>query len=80
MDAMKLEIGRVVCSKAGRDKGGFLAVVGYEGEYLLLADGKERPLERPKRKRRIHLSVTGTVLEGYSLRSNRELRRALQQL
>ena len=80
MDAMKLEIGRVVCSKAGRDKGGFLAVVGYEGEYLLLADGKERPLERPKRKRGIHLSVTGTVLEGYSLRSNRELRRALQQL
>ena len=77
---MKLEIGRIVCSKAGRDQGGLFAVVGYEGEYLLLADGKGRPLERPKRKRRIHLSVTSTVLEEASMRSNRELRRALQQL
>ena len=80
MKAMNLEIGRVVCSRAGRDKGGFLAVVGHQGEYLLLADGKKRPLERPKRKRRIHLNVTGTVLGEQSLRSNRELRRALQQL
>lgn len=77
---MELEIGRIVCSKAGRDQGRFLAVVGYEGEYFLLADGKERPLERPKRKRRIHLGVTNTVLGETSLRSNRELRRALQQL
>lgn len=77
---MELEIGRVVCSKAGRDQGRFLVVVGYEGEYFLLADGKERPLERPKRKRRIHLGVTNTVLGKTSMRSNRELRRALQQL
>lgn len=77
---MELEIGRIVCSKAGRDQGGWFAVVGREGEYFLLADGKERPLERPKRKRRIHLSVTNTVLEESSMRSNRELRRALQQL
>lgn len=77
---MELEIGRIVCSKAGRDQGRFLVVVGYEGEYFLLADGKERPLERPKRKRKIHLGVTNTVLGETSLRSNRELRRALQQL
>lgn len=77
---MELEIGRIVCSKAGRDQGRFLVVVGREGEYFLLADGKERPLERPKRKRKIHLGVTNTVLGETSLRSNRELRRALQQL
>lgn len=77
---MELEIGRIVCSKAGRDQGRFLVVVGYEGEYFLLADGKERPVERPKRKRKIHLGVTNTVLGETSLRSNRELRRALQQL
>ena len=41
---MKLEIGRIVCSKAGRDQGGWFAVVGYEGEYFLLANGKELSL------------------------------------
>lgn len=77
---MELEIGRIVCSKAGRDAGRWLAVVGQQGDFLLLADGKERPLERPKRKRRIHVGLTKTVLEPVSLRSNRELRRSLKQL
>ena len=78
--SLEYQIGQVVYSKSGHDQGDVQMICAIEGEYLLLADGKERPLERPKRKRRIHLSVTGTVLEGYSLRSNRELRRALQQL
>lgn len=75
---MELETGRVVCSKAGRDKGKFLAVVGGDCKYCLLADGKERPLERPKRKRLIHIAVTNTVLAQGSMETNRQLRRALQ--
>ena len=80
MSATELAIGRVVRSKAGRDRGGFLAVVGTDGKDVFLADGRKRPLERPKRKRRIHLCVTNTVLEQGSMRSNRELRRALRTL
>lgn len=70
-------IGRIVASKAGRDKNHFLVVVGQEDGYLFVCDGKERPLERPKRKNVKHLSFTNTVLEENSFITNKQLRKAL---
>ena len=58
---MEFQVGDVVCSKAGRDEGTFLVVVGIEGGYPLLCDGKQRPLERPKRKNPLHLAWTNTI-------------------
>lgn len=72
-----LQIGRVVYSRAGRDKAGFLVVVGCEGETLLLCNGKDRPLERPKKKNRKHIGLTNTVLDSGSMSTNRSLRLAL---
>ena len=72
-----LQIGRVVYSRAGRDKAEFMAVVGCEGESLLLCNGKDRPLERPKKKNRKHIGLTNTVLDSGSMSTNRSLRRAL---
>ena len=51
MDIAKSDI---VKSAAGRDKGKFFFVLETEGEFLLLADGKTRKLESPKRKKRKH--------------------------
>ena len=51
MDIVKANI---VTSTAGRDKGEAFFVLATEGDFLLLADGKTRPVERPKRKRRKH--------------------------
>ena len=45
-----LECGRVVVSLAGRDKGRLLAVTGVNEKGVLVCDGKERPVERPKLK------------------------------
>ena len=70
-------IGRIVCSKAGRDKGYFLTVMGEDGESLLVCDGKERPIERPKRKNQKHLQLTNTYLTETDLRSNKSLKKAL---
>lgn len=70
-------IGRIVCSKAGRDKGYFMVVVKSEGDYLFVCDGKERPLERPKRKNAKHLKLTNTVLENDSFKTNKHLKKAL---
>ena len=72
-------IGRIVCSKAGRDKGNFLVVVGLEKDELLVCDGKERPLERPKRKNPKHLAVTNSYLLREQYLSNKSLRRALAE-
>ena len=77
---MILERGRVVLSKAGRDQGRFLAVLSIEGQTVLLADGKERPLERPKRKNSRHVQATNTLLPDSSLSTNREIRKALRSV
>lgn len=75
---MAYQRGRVVRSAAGRDKDKFLAVVGWEEEAVLLADGKERPLERPKRKNVKHLAATNYLLTEEEMTTNRALRKALR--
>ena len=70
-------VGRIVCSKAGRDKDYFMVVVKEEGDFVCVCDGKERPLDRPKRKNKKHLQFTNTVLEENSYRTNKSLKKAL---
>ena len=58
MDSETL-IGRFVYSKAGRDKGKpYIIVKVLDEKYVLLSDGSLRTLERPKKKKLIHLNVT----------------------
>ena len=47
-------LNRAVVSLAGRDRGTVCIVLREEGEYLFLADGRLRPVERPKKKKRKH--------------------------
>lgn len=55
---MELLKGRFVRSLSGRDKGMILVVVGVTDEgYLLLADGKTRKLETPKKKKQKHVEL-----------------------
>ena len=70
-------VGQIVCSKSGRDKGYFMVIVNEDENYLYVCDGKERPLERPKRKNAKHLSLTNTVLEEDSFKTNKSLKKAL---
>ena len=50
-----LIISDVVLSTTGRDKDKLFYVIGIEGEYLLLANGKDRTLDKPKRKKQKHV-------------------------
>lgn len=74
MDFVK---GRLVRSKAGRDKTRTLAVLAVDGQMLLLADGNLRKIERPKRKKRKHVAPTATVLENELLKSDQLLSDAI---
>ncbi|MBD5161088.1 MAG: hypothetical protein HDT14_03545 [Oscillibacter sp.] len=77
----------IVKSIAGRDKGKLFFVLETEGDFLLLADGKVRRLERPKRKKRKHVvfqarfdcRATEKIRSGERL-TNSELRKTLAQL
>ena len=75
---------QIVLSLAGHDKGKLFCVIGAEGDFVLLADGKERKLDAPKRKRRKHVRGVGTSahpailgLQRGEAVSDRQLRAAL---
>ena len=53
-DLPDLTIADVVVSTAGRDAGNLFYVLEADGAWLLLADGKGRTIEKPKRKKRKH--------------------------
>lgn len=81
-----MDIGRsdIVKSTAGRDKGKYFFVLDVEEEFLLLADGKTRKLERPKRKKRRHIALAARVqcraaekMKSGERVTNSELRKAL---
>lgn len=68
----------VVRSLAGRDSGYLLAVVRADEERVLVCDGKERPLDRPKSKNIRHVRRVNAVVDETALASDRALRKALR--
>lgn len=74
---MKLTQGLIVQSLSGRDKGTFLAVLSAEDTFAVVADGKARPIERPKRKSLKHLKLTDTTADMNNL-TNKKLRSILR--
>ena len=52
----EINISDVVQSTAGRDQGQWFYVIEADPSYLMLANGKDRTLEKPKRKKRKHVT------------------------
>ena len=50
-----INISDVVIATAGRDQGKLFYVIGTDPVYLMLANGKDRTLDKPKRKKRKHI-------------------------
>ena len=81
MDIVKSNI---VKSTAGRDEGDLFFVLDIQEEFLLLADGKRRRVENPKRKKCKHVafvgeshSVVAEKIRSSKKITNSELRKAL---
>ena len=55
-DLPDLTIADVVVSTAGHDKGSLFYVLEADDIWLTLANGKDRRIEKPKRKKRKHAS------------------------
>ena len=53
-DKPDIRVSDVVESTAGRDRGCLFYCVGTDGAFVLLANGKDRTLESPKRKKLKH--------------------------
>lgn len=85
MNKIPVALGSVVNSRAGRDAGRpFLVIRELDQDYVLIADGGLRTMDRPKKKKRRHLKPTGRVdthlrekLMGGEPVSNKEIRLSL---
>ena len=51
--------GCLVRSLAGHDKGNLFLIVKEEAEYVALADGRLRTMEKQKRKKKKHVQISG---------------------
>ena len=79
-----INISDVVVSTAGRDTGEWFYVIDEDQTYLFLANGKDRPLDKLKQKKRKHVQkvlrsetrVAQKMKEGSKV-LNGELRRDL---
>ncbi len=86
-DLPDLTIADVVISTAGRDAGGLFYVLETDGVWLKLVNGKDRTIEKPKRKKIKHTTkvLRSETRVAVKLRNgdkvlNSELRRDLAYL
>ena len=50
-----ISVSDLVLSTAGRDRGALYYCVGADERYVMLVNGKDRTLDKPKRKSRRHV-------------------------
>ncbi len=58
-----IQLGSIVLSTQGRDKGNYFVVTATDGKTVCLADGGMRRLAQPKKKNLKHVSDSGVKLE-----------------
>lgn len=75
---MNIKIGSIVKACAGREKDRYMIVSQLHDGFVELCDGKERRLEKPKRKNIKHISPTHENVNMEKL-TNKELRKILSE-
>lgn len=82
-----VQVGNIVISTSGRDKGLYFIVIAVEEEFVYLADGNIRKIERPKKKKLKHIEVTAFHDENIANRvikknkiTNQDIKKALRAI
>ncbi len=84
---MEIVEGSIVRSIAGRDMGDLFIVISREANFVYLANGELRKVDRPKKKKLKHIQGTSHVSEFISNKlmttgkvTNSEVRKALAEI
>lgn len=56
-----MNLGQIIISKCGRDKGRFFIVIEAEHDTVLVCDGSLRKMVKPKKKKIKHIQKTNFV-------------------
>jgi ribosomal protein L14E/L6E/L27E len=77
-------IGCFVVATAGHDSGKCYVIFEMDSEYVYLVDGRIRTLERPKKKKRIHIRLLSELDSSLAVKvqnktvKNEEIKRAIK--
>ena len=64
MNSFPMEVGRVVLSRAGRDQGLYFVIVDVIDEnHVAIANGCQRKVDNPKKKKIKHLAAQKEIFE-----------------
>ena len=84
---MEFQIGDIVISTMGRDRGLYFIVVKVEENYVYLVDGALRKVDNPKKKKTKHIELTSMHEENIANRvinrhkiTNQDIKRALKEV
>ena len=53
----RYEPGMLAWSRAGHDTGQLYVIMRVQDEYVFLTDGRLKPLEKPKKKKKKHIQI-----------------------
>lgn len=56
-------IGMLAFSKAGHDKDTVYVIVGEEADTVCLSDGRLKPVEKPKKKKKRHIQIVKKIMD-----------------
>lgn len=78
--------GMFATSKAGHDKGKLYIIIKEDEEYVYLTDGRLKPVDAPKKKRKKHIQIIKKTDSNIRLSieenreiSNEEVKRAIKE-
>lgn len=75
-----MEVGSIVRSMAGHDKGSFYVVVAMKDGFAYIADGRRRSVLNPKRKNPLHLASTAQKVPVSDAWTDKKIRHLLWEL
>lgn len=82
-----IQLGSIVISTMGRDRGMYFIVIDTDDEYVTLVDGNVRKIERAKKKKIKHIEMTelysetiAKKIENKSKITNQDIKRTLKEI
>jgi len=60
---LDMQLGQVVFSKAGHDKGRAFVIISADNGFAMISDGETRLIEKPKKKKLKHLQPVNNVID-----------------
>lgn len=73
-------VGMLATSLMGHDKGKIYVIVEETKDAVVLADGKLRPVGKPKKKKKKHIQlIKKVVLENQQLENDLSIQKALKE-